>query len=79
MIDSIAFFINREIEATKSLLAPENRFLLVFLVVSLYVIWTKLGLRELVYLAWILSKKIVFICLDIFRYFKNKRGRHENC
>ena len=40
MIDSIAFFINREIEATKSLLAPENRFLLVFLVVSLYVIWT---------------------------------------
>lgn len=79
MIESIMFFVNREIEATKSLLAPENRFLLVFLLGSLYVIWAKLGLRELVYLVWALSKRIVFICLDIFRYFKNRRGRHENC
>jgi len=79
MIDSIVFFVNREIEGMKSLLAPQNRFLLVYTIVCLYVVWTKLGLREVVYLAWALSKRIVFICLDIFHYFRNKRGRHENC
>lgn len=79
MIESVLFVVNREIEAVKLLFLSENRILLGLTVAFWYFAWTKFGLRELVSLVWNLSKRIVFICLDIFRYFKNKRGRHENC
>jgi len=79
MIDSVLSVIHREIEGVKLLFLPGNRILLVLSVAFWYFAWTKFGLRELVCLVWNLSKRIVFICLDIFRYFKNKRGRHENC
>jgi len=79
MIDSVLFVVNREIESVKLLFLPENRILLGLTVAFWYFAWTKLGLRELACLAWALSKRIVFICLDIFHYFRNKRGRHENC
>ena len=79
MIGSVFSVIHREIEATKLLFLPENRILLALTITFWYFVWTKFGLRELVYLAWALGKRIIFLCLDIFRYFRNKRGRHENC
>jgi uncharacterized membrane protein YkvI len=78
MIDAIISFVSREIEGAKALLSPECRPLLILTIVAWYFAWTKFGLRELVYIVYALIKKIIYLCIDLFRYFKNKRGGYEN-
>ena len=78
MIDAFISFISREIEGAKALLSPECRPLLILTIVSWYIAWTKLGLKELVCIVWLLSKKGIYLGIDLFRYIKSKRSRHED-
>ena len=77
MIDKFLFYINREIEGVKAILSPECRPLLIASIVFCYFAWTKFGLKEWVYVAYLLIKKACCLCIDLFSYLRSRRKGHE--
>lgn len=77
MIDKLLFYVNREIEGAKAILSPECRPLLFMTIVVCYFAWTKFGVRELVWVSFSLIKRVFWLCVDVFRYFRTRGKGHE--